>query len=216
MCRCHIVLIIGPPLLFGEVQVFIEYVMLGPAVNCTEEHAHQLGQLLSGRDVVVNLIPWNPILSPGMEFEAPEGDSLQRFHRIVREQYGLPCTVRQEKGQVCHSPSVILPCYLLALPRHLICTPNCTPVTSCTPGTASAPTHPPDLCNRLTLHSAPSSPTQCCRPYPSRISPSMDVQSVPCPDLIIPAGYLWRMRAAGPGAWWEGGWKLQGPGAASP
>ncbi len=81
-------------------QVFIEYVMLGPAVNCTEEHAHQLGQLLQGRDVVVNLIPWNPILSPGMEFEAPVGDSLARFHSILREQYGLPCTVRQEKGQV--------------------------------------------------------------------------------------------------------------------
>ncbi|GAB4814820.1 hypothetical protein N2152v2_001866 [Parachlorella kessleri] len=80
-------------------RVFIEYVMLGPAVNCTEEHAHQLGQLLQGRDVVVNLIPWNPILSPGMEFEAPVGDSLARFHSILREQYGLPCTVRQEKGQ---------------------------------------------------------------------------------------------------------------------
>lgn len=34
--------------------------MLGPAVNCTPEHAHQLGRLLQGRDVVVNLIPWNP------------------------------------------------------------------------------------------------------------------------------------------------------------
>ena len=84
----------------APLQVFIEYVMLGPAVNCTEGHAHQLGQLLQGRDVVVNLIPWNPILSPGMEFEAPEGDSLARFHSILREQYALPCTVRQEKGQV--------------------------------------------------------------------------------------------------------------------
>ena len=45
-------------------SVFVEYVMLGPDVNCTEEHAHQLGALLRGRDVLVNLIPWNPILSP--------------------------------------------------------------------------------------------------------------------------------------------------------
>lgn len=35
-----------------------------------------------------------------MEFAAPEGDSLEQFHRIVREEYGIPCTVRQEKGQV--------------------------------------------------------------------------------------------------------------------
>ena len=36
-------------------------------VNCTAEHAHQLGALLAGRDVLVNLIPWNPILSPSIE-----------------------------------------------------------------------------------------------------------------------------------------------------
>jgi len=47
-------------------SVFVEYVMLGPDVNCTEQHAHQLGQLLRGRDVLLNLIPWNPILSPTM------------------------------------------------------------------------------------------------------------------------------------------------------
>lgn len=35
-------------------------------VNCTPEHAHQLGALLKGRDVLVNLIPWNPILSPSI------------------------------------------------------------------------------------------------------------------------------------------------------
>ena len=53
----------SPP---GQRRVFVEYVMLGPAVNCTADHAHQLGRLLAGRDVLVNLIPWNPILSPGM------------------------------------------------------------------------------------------------------------------------------------------------------
>lgn len=39
-------------------SVFVEYVMLGPDVNCTPQHAHQLGALLRGRDVLVNLIPW--------------------------------------------------------------------------------------------------------------------------------------------------------------
>ena len=41
--------------------VFVEYVMLGPDVNCTEAHARQLGALLQGRNVLVNLVgawPW--------------------------------------------------------------------------------------------------------------------------------------------------------------
>ena len=47
-------------------RVFVEYVMLGPDINCTQAHAHQLGRLLQGRNVLVNLIPWNPILSPSI------------------------------------------------------------------------------------------------------------------------------------------------------
>lgn len=37
-------------------RVFVEYVMLS-SVNDGLEQAHQLGQLLQGRDLVVNLIP---------------------------------------------------------------------------------------------------------------------------------------------------------------
>jgi adenine C2-methylase RlmN of 23S rRNA A2503 and tRNA A37 len=80
-------------------RVFIEYVMLGPDFNCLEEHAHELGELLRGRDVVVNLIPWNPILSPGMDFKAPVTGATAAFQRILKEEYGLPSTLRQEKGQ---------------------------------------------------------------------------------------------------------------------
>lgn len=35
-----------------------------------------------------------------MDFTAPAGNSLERFHAILREEFGIPCTVRQEKGQV--------------------------------------------------------------------------------------------------------------------
>jgi adenine C2-methylase RlmN of 23S rRNA A2503 and tRNA A37 len=41
-------------------QVFMEYVMLRD-VNDGPEQAHELGKLLQGRDVVQNLIPWNPV-----------------------------------------------------------------------------------------------------------------------------------------------------------
>jgi adenine C2-methylase RlmN of 23S rRNA A2503 and tRNA A37 len=80
-------------------RVFIEYVMLGPDFNCLEEHARELGELLRGRDVVVNLIPWNPILSPGMDFKAPIAGATAAFQKILKEEYGLPSTLRQEKGQ---------------------------------------------------------------------------------------------------------------------
>ena len=74
------------------------YVLLGPDFNCLESHAHELGQLLRDRDVVVNIIPWNPVLSPDFEFRAPPPGAAAAFQRILK-QYGLACTVRQEKGQ---------------------------------------------------------------------------------------------------------------------
>lgn len=80
-------------------KVFIEYVLLGPDVNCTSSHARELGELLKGRDVVINIIPWNPILSPGMPFEAPGETSIRDFLRILKDEYRLPGTIRQEKGQ---------------------------------------------------------------------------------------------------------------------
>jgi hypothetical protein len=78
-------------------RVFVEYVMLGPDVNCTEEQAHQLGELLRGRNVTLNLIPWNPILSPGMTFDAPIGGRVDAF-AVTLKMYGVPVTVRREKG----------------------------------------------------------------------------------------------------------------------
>lgn len=79
-------------------QVFVEYVMLA-GVNDGEQQAQQLGALLRGRNMVVNLIPWNPVFSPGIAFSAPDPDRVKQFHSVLRTEYGLPCTIRQEKGQ---------------------------------------------------------------------------------------------------------------------
>ncbi|KAG2482924.1 hypothetical protein HYH03_018202 [Edaphochlamys debaryana] len=80
-------------------RVFYEYVMLS-GVNDGEEQAHELGKLLKGDDVVVNLIPWNPIYQPeGPFFEAPRDGSVGKFQNILRFEYGLHTTVRQEMGQ---------------------------------------------------------------------------------------------------------------------
>ena len=81
-----------------DAQIFVEYVMLNQ-VNDAPETAHELGQLLRGKNMILNLIPWNPIYSPDMHFEAPGGTRVAAFQRIVREDYGVFCTVRQEMGQ---------------------------------------------------------------------------------------------------------------------
>jgi adenine C2-methylase RlmN of 23S rRNA A2503 and tRNA A37 len=88
-------------------RVFVEYVLLA-GVNDTVAHARALRELLSGRDVVVNAIPWNPVLAAGedgehvFEFEAPSAESVAAFHQEVwlgGKEGGVPCTVRQERGQ---------------------------------------------------------------------------------------------------------------------
>ena len=68
-------------------------------INDSQETAHELGQLLRGRNMIVNLIPWNPVYSPGMQLDAPGTERVAAFQRILREQYGIFCTVRQEMGQ---------------------------------------------------------------------------------------------------------------------
>ena len=70
-------------------------------VNDAPETARELGVLLtaSGHELLVNLIPWNPVFSPGMAFAAPDPEAVAAFGRILREQYGLFTTVRQEMGQ---------------------------------------------------------------------------------------------------------------------
>ena len=77
-------------------QVFVEYVVLA-GVNDQPEHAVQLAVLLRGFDVTLNLIPWNPIYSPGIAFEAPQPSALSHFRQLLVDR-GVPVTVRQEKG----------------------------------------------------------------------------------------------------------------------
>ena len=69
-------------------------------LNDNPEQAHELGRLLGPRSqqYLVNLIPWNPVFSPGIDFKAPGPDRLAAFHDIVRA-HDLQCTVRREMGQ---------------------------------------------------------------------------------------------------------------------
>eukprot|EP01024_Parvocaulis_polyphysoides_P034926 TRINITY_DN30923_c1_g2_i2.p1 TRINITY_DN30923_c1_g2~~TRINITY_DN30923_c1_g2_i2.p1 ORF type:complete len:362 (-),score=25.79 TRINITY_DN30923_c1_g2_i2:68-1120(-) len=79
-------------------KIFVEYVMLS-GVNDQQEHANEVGKLLQFKDVTLNLIPWNPVYSPNSKFEAPTEQQVRQFQQIVRIDYGIPCTIRQEIGR---------------------------------------------------------------------------------------------------------------------
>ncbi|CAN0386454.1 unnamed protein product, partial [Laminaria digitata] len=54
---------------------------------------------LQGRNVLVNLIPYNPTYAPGSEeFQEPTEEALQTFKAIVHE-HGLLVTIRRHHGR---------------------------------------------------------------------------------------------------------------------
>ena len=67
-------------------------------VNDQVEHAHQLGQLLQGQNVIVNLIPYNPT-DVGMDYETPTDEDVTAFHQTLVLQYKLHSTVRRHHGR---------------------------------------------------------------------------------------------------------------------
>lgn len=78
-------------------KIFIEYIMLD-GVNDEEQHAHELGRLLETLQVVVNLIPFNPIGTLS-HFRVSTENKVTRFQKILREVYHIRTTVRKEMGQ---------------------------------------------------------------------------------------------------------------------
>lgn len=81
----------------SQQKIFIEYIMLD-GVNDEEEHAHQLGKLLDTFEVVVNLIPFNPIGTLS-QFRTSSSEKVANFQKILRGVYNIRTTVRKEMGQ---------------------------------------------------------------------------------------------------------------------
>lgn len=82
-------------------KVLIEYVLLehanGDPVNAAEEHAHQLGKLLQGMEVLINLIPYNTT-DVAVAYRAPARETSVAFQQILQKQYNLFTTIRVEMG----------------------------------------------------------------------------------------------------------------------
>lgn len=75
-------------------RIFFEWTLIQDE-NDTPNQAHALGQLLTGLDAHVNLIPLNPTQNyMGM---ASKPNAVKNFQTILAS-YGLPSTVRQRRG----------------------------------------------------------------------------------------------------------------------
>ncbi|KAG9440420.1 hypothetical protein H6P81_020585 [Aristolochia fimbriata] len=71
----------------SQQKILIEYIMLN-GVNDEEKHARQLGELLETLQVVVNLIPFNPIGSLS-RFTTSTEQNVKTFQKILREMISL-------------------------------------------------------------------------------------------------------------------------------
>ncbi len=75
-------------------RVTVEYMLLG-GLNDSLGEAHRLADLVSGIDLLVNLIPWNEV--PGFAFERPEPKKVMAFKDRL-EKMGVKVTVRRSLG----------------------------------------------------------------------------------------------------------------------
>jgi adenine C2-methylase RlmN of 23S rRNA A2503 and tRNA A37 len=76
-------------------RAMVEYVMLEGESSSTEA-AHQLGKLCEGRQLVVNLIPYNQT-DVKDKLRCPSIERLHEFRNIVAS-YGTFCTIRRTMG----------------------------------------------------------------------------------------------------------------------
>ncbi|MFC6277102.1 bifunctional tRNA (adenosine(37)-C2)-methyltransferase TrmG/ribosomal RNA large subunit methyltransferase RlmN [Psittacicella hinzii] len=76
-------------------RVTVEYVMLDH-VNDSMEQAHELARTLKGTPCKINLIPWNPF--PGAPYGRSSNSRIDRFQKILAEEYNIVATVRKTRG----------------------------------------------------------------------------------------------------------------------
>ncbi|MEM1224348.1 MAG: 23S rRNA (adenine(2503)-C(2))-methyltransferase RlmN [Planctomycetota bacterium] len=75
-------------------RLTFEYVLLGH-VNDGDDHARQLASLMRRRNVLLNIIPYNPV--EGLPYQTPTAQSITRFRDILQDG-GVNIQFRQRKG----------------------------------------------------------------------------------------------------------------------
>jgi adenine C2-methylase RlmN of 23S rRNA A2503 and tRNA A37 len=81
-------------------RILIEYILLKD-LNCTQEIAVKLGELLRDKPVILNLIPYNPVplITQLYGYDPPTQSDIDEFLAELRKVPGLVVHVRQELGQ---------------------------------------------------------------------------------------------------------------------
>ena len=77
-------------------RAMIEYVMLDGKPTSSFHAAHELGKLCQDRQLIVNLIPYNPTDVEDV-LQCPTREHMEEFRRIVSS-YGAFCTIRRTMG----------------------------------------------------------------------------------------------------------------------
>ena len=77
-------------------KLLVEYVVL-KGTNDSDEVAEQLGTLLRGKNVTVNLIPYNST-DVNAPHEAPDMADVLRFQNVLVDKHKLSTTIRKEMG----------------------------------------------------------------------------------------------------------------------
>jgi 23S rRNA (adenine2503-C2)-methyltransferase len=75
-------------------RLTFEYVLLS-GINDQVEHAEELKKLLAPRNVLLNVIPYNPV--DGLPYRTPSTEAISRFRQIL-ENAGIKIKFRQRKG----------------------------------------------------------------------------------------------------------------------
>lgn len=79
----------------NEKRITLEYCMLG-GINTTQEAAKSLAKFAKGLEVLVNLIPWNPV--DVLSFSSPSEAEIRKFTSTLRS-LGINYSIRREKGR---------------------------------------------------------------------------------------------------------------------
>lgn len=75
-------------------RLTFEYVLLA-GLNDAKDHARQLSRLLSGRNALLNVIPYNPVA--GLPYETPSPKAIREFRETL-EKNNITVKFRQRKG----------------------------------------------------------------------------------------------------------------------
>lgn len=76
-------------------KLLLEYVLLGPDVNCSKSVAHKMGELLTAneerlKNSILNVIPYNPTSAGDLQgYEPPSQQQIDEFLAIVRSYGGI-------------------------------------------------------------------------------------------------------------------------------